>query len=148
MQAAFDAGLAIIAAETFAAVGRYVDAPELGVDVRERLHGAQRVTKEQLAAAELVRASFTAEVDAALEGVDALVLPTMPVPTLTLVEGRDGRAAIRVTAFVRPFNLSGHPAISIPLPPRAGYSVGLQLVGRRGGDAELCAVARAVEAAM
>ncbi len=76
------------------------------------------------------------------------MLPTLPIPTLTLEAGRDARAALRLTAFVRPFNLSGHPALSLPLPARAGYSVGLQLVGRRGGDAELCALARTIERAL
>jgi amidase len=148
MDAAFAAGLAIIAAETYAAVGHYATSPAVGSDVRDRLLAARTIARDDLAAAERTRAQFAAEVDAALETVDALVLPTMPVPTLTLAAGRDGRAAIRVTAFVRPFNLSGHPAVSLPLPARDGYSVGLQLVGRRGADAALCAIARAVESAI
>ena len=145
MDAAFDAGLAIIAAETWNAIGSYVTSPDLGADIRDRLLAAQRVTAETLAASERERERFTAAVDAALDGADALVLPTLPVPTLTLAAGRDGRAAIRTTAFVRIFNLSGHPAITLPLPEGDGFSAGLQLVGRRGGDAELCAVARVLE---
>jgi amidase len=148
MQAAFDAGLVIIGAETWAALGAYAASPEIGADVRERLSAAQHITRDDVARAERVRATFAAEVDAALAGVDALVLPTMPVATLTLDAGRDARAAIRVTAFVRPFNLSGHPALSLPLPAAGGYSAGLQLVGRRGADAELCAVARRIERAL
>jgi amidase len=80
--------------------------------------------------------------------VDVLVLPTMPVPTLTLEQGSDAKAAIPMTAFVRPFNLSGHPALTIPLPAANGFSAGLQLVGRRGADAELLAVARVIERAV
>ncbi len=115
--------------------------------MRARLLAAQHITPDDIASAERVRANFTAEVDALLERVDALILPTMPEPTLSLDAGRDARAALRVTQFVRPFNLSGHPAISVPLPARDGYSVGLQLVGRRGADADLCALAHAFETA-
>jgi len=145
MSDAFAAGLAIIGAETWAALGAYVGSPALGDDVRARLLAAERITPDEVARAERVRTTFTAEVDAALERVDALVLPTMPSPTLRLEAGRDARAALRVTQLVRPFNLSGHPAISVPLPARDGSSVGLQLVGRRGADAELCALAHAFE---
>jgi amidase len=48
---------------------------------------------------------------------------------------------LRLTAFVRPFNVSGHPALSIPLATDSHLPAGLQLVGRRGGDAALCAAA-------
>jgi len=144
---AFAAGIAIIGAETWAALGSYATSEAIGEDVRARLLAAQQITPDDIAGAERIRANFTAEVDALLERVDALVLPTMPEPTLGLDAGRDARAALRVTQFVRPFNLSGHPAISVPLPARDGYSVGLQLVGRRGADADLCALAHAFETA-
>jgi amidase len=148
MTAAFDAGIAVIASETCAAVGTYAESPVIGADIRDRLAAAKSVAPEALANAERVRAAFTAEVDALLERVDVLVLPTMPVPTLTLEQGRDGKAAIRVTAFVRPFNLSGHPALTIPLPAANGFSAGFQLIGRTGGDAELMATARIIERAL
>jgi amidase len=47
-----------------------------------------------------------------------------------------------MTALVRPFNLSGHPALTLPLQTDSGRPAGLQLVGRRHADAALCAVAR------
>jgi amidase len=49
-----------------------------------------------------------------------------------------------LSRFVRPFNLSGHPAITLPLRTADGLPAGVQLVGRRGGDAALIAVAEAV----
>ncbi len=143
---AFDAGLTIISAENAAALGAFADSPLVGADIRARLQKALTVTAADVDAAERVRARVAANVDAALASCDALVLPTLPIPTLTLEEGRDAAAAIRTTAFVRPFNLTGHPAISIPLRARDGYAPGMQLVGRRGGDAALCAIARAMEA--
>ncbi|MOA39447.1 6-aminohexanoate-cyclic-dimer hydrolase [compost metagenome] len=47
-----------------------------------------------------------------------------------------------MTAFVRPFNLSGHPALSLPLEGPSGLPVGLQLIAAKGADELLCAVAR------
>jgi amidase len=145
MDAAFDAGLTLIADENWKALGPIVDDPRLGADIRERVRLAGTVTPDAVAEAERVRATFAAEVDRALEDADALVLPTLPDPPLTLEAVRAGGTTLRVTAFVRPFNLSGHPAVSLPLAARDGYAPGLQLVGRRGGDAALCALARALE---
>lgn len=142
LTAAFDAGLAVIGAETWTAFGRFAESPLLGEDVRGRLLAARNISEDQLREAERVRALFAAEVDRALESMDALVLPTMPDFPPTLAAAADARAAIGITTFVRPFNLSGHPALSIPLTAPSGLPVGLQLVGRRGGDAALCAVAR------
>jgi len=145
LDAAFTAGLSIIAAENWAAYGHLLDAG-LGRDVRQRLEAARAVTTETVAQAESVRRRFRDEVDAALETVSALVLPTMPGFPLRLDGVRDPQAALRMTEFVRPFNLSGHPALTLPLLSETGMPVGLQLVGRRGGDAALCALARLVAA--
>ena len=142
--AAFTAGLAIIAFENWAAYGHVADSPALGADVRSRLLAARDVTPQAYAAAEVCRTTFRAEVDAALEHVDALALPTLPGHPLSLTAAADAGAALRTTALVRPFNLSGHPALSLPLDPAAALPISLQLVGRRGADAALCALARRI----
>ena len=139
---AFSAGLTIIGAETWAAYGHLIESPVLGADVRARLLAARDISGDALAAAETCRRTFRAAVDAALEGVDALALPTLPDVPLTLAAAMDARAALRMTGFVRPFNVSGHPALSLPLETDAGLPAGLQLVGRRNADASLCALAR------
>lgn len=144
--AAFNAGLTVINAETWAACGRYLDTGMVGADVAARLAKAAETTAADLAAAEEVRARFTAEVDRALDGVDALALPTLPGFPMALDEALAGRVDLRASALVRPFNLSGHPALSIPLPPADGRPVSLQLVGRKGGDAALCAVGQQIAA--
>src|SRR6202008_4686897 len=46
--------------------------------------------------------------------------------------------------FTGPYNLTGHPAVSLPV-PAAGLPAGLQLAGRRGGDLSLLRVAAAAE---
>jgi amidase len=138
---AFDAGLVIINQENWQAFGTLVGHPRMGEDVRARLRAAGDTTPAAVAGAEDVRARFSAAVDAALAQVDALVLPTMPDFPLTLEQGADARAAIGITSLVRPFNLSGHPAITVPLSTPQGLPAGLQLVGRKGDDARLCRIA-------
>ena len=69
------------------------------------------------------------------------MLPTLPIVPPRLAETGDARAVLRLTAFVRPFNVSGHPALSMPLETDAHLPAGLQIVGRHGSDAELCAAA-------
>jgi amidase len=144
LEDAYAAGLTIIGAENWSAYGHLVDGAGLGDDVRTRLLGNRSISGEALAAAERCRTLFRAEVDAALERVDALVLPTLPIVPPRLGEAADARAVLRLTAFVRPFNVSGHPALSIPLETDAHLPAGLQLVGRPGGDAALCAAARSL----
>ena len=146
--AAFAAGLTIIAAENWAAYGHLIGAPGMGADVRARLLAAREVTADAVAAAEICRTTFRAEVDAALQHVDALALPTLPDFPLLLTAALDARASLRSTTLVRPFNLSGHPALSLPLATGAGPPVGLQLVGRRHEDALLCAVAHRIAATL
>jgi aspartyl-tRNA(Asn)/glutamyl-tRNA(Gln) amidotransferase subunit A len=89
-------------------------------------------------------------VDAALDGVDAIVLPTLPItaPPIGSTDAAlgSGAAALNVRAAMlrntQLFNLSGHPAISLPL--RAAFlPVGLQLVGRLGETARLLEIASA-----
>lgn len=141
---AFDAGLCIIGAENWAAFGHLTSNPLLGADVRARLIPARDITHDQVAAAEAVRQLFGNEVDEALDRVDALALPTMPEVPLTLREADDARRALRTTTCVRPFNLSGHPALTIPMILPSGLPAGLQLVGRKGEDPALCALARRI----
>jgi Asp-tRNA(Asn)/Glu-tRNA(Gln) amidotransferase A subunit family amidase len=94
-------------------------------------------------------------VDAALEHCDVLVLPTLPIvaPVLgeseAVFEGEGGRretfpvraALLRLTQL---FNVSGHPAISLPV-PTSGMPVGIQLVGRRNDTEALLSVAMRCE---
>jgi amidase len=143
--AAFAAALAVIGAETWAAFGHLAGCERLGADVRTRLTAARTVSAAELTAAERVRAALRAEIDAALTDLDALALPTLPDLPLTLAAAEDARAALHSSWCVRPFNLSGHPAITLPITVQ-NLPAGLQLVGRAQHDEALCALARRVEA--
>ncbi|HUL75202.1 MAG TPA: amidase [Vicinamibacterales bacterium] len=121
--------------------------------VRARIESGRGIPAVDYLAALDARVALRRAVDAALEGCDALVLPTLPI-TAPLIGGTDvtldGRR--RETMAVRAamlrntqlFNLTGHPAISLPL-RSDGLPVGLQLVGRAGKTAWLLAIAAACE---
>jgi amidase len=141
--AAFTAGLTIIGAETWAAFGHLAESERLGADVRVRLLASRTITPTEVAAAEAVRRTFRAEVDEALTRVDALALPTLPELPLSLAAAADARAALHLSSLVRPFNLSGHPALTVPIAVQ-GVPVGLQLVGGTHGDEALCALGHIV----
>jgi aspartyl-tRNA(Asn)/glutamyl-tRNA(Gln) amidotransferase subunit A len=120
--------------------------------VRQRIELARYVLAEDYVRAQEIREALRREVDAALDGRQALVLPTLPIPAPTI-----GQASAEVGGAKHPvralmlrltqlFNLTGHPAISIPCgTTSAGLPCGLQLVGARGGTKALLAVAAAVE---
>lgn len=145
LQAAYVANMAVIAAETYAAFGHLAGHGKLGADVEARLVAAGSVDADRLAAAEIVRAAFREEVDALLVDHDVLILPTMPCFPLAVADASDAVAALRMTALVRPFNLSGHPALSVPFLAAEGLPVGIQVVGRMGDDETVCAVGRMIE---
>lgn len=141
MAAAYEAGMVVINRETWDACGHLLASGQLGADVAGRLRAAGETSEQALAAAEAVREAFTREVDEALGRHQILALPTMPDYPLRLVDAADTRAVLGMTALVRPFNLSGHPALTLPFEGPSGLPVGLQLVAARGADELLLAVA-------
>jgi aspartyl-tRNA(Asn)/glutamyl-tRNA(Gln) amidotransferase subunit A len=95
-----------------------------------------------------------AALDQVLSDHDILVVPTVGFGAPRIGQGEidfGGRRQAVPTAlseYTRAFNLSGHPAISVP----CGFTpddlpVGVQLVGRRGGDDALLEIAHAYEQA-
>ena len=87
-----------------------------------------------------------------LDGLDALLLASVPIlaPPVGARDAelgggwRSPREAL--LSFCSPWSVLGLPSLSLPVPAPAALPVGAQLVGRPGGDAELLAVAAAVEA--
>ncbi|HEY6509827.1 MAG TPA: amidase [Vicinamibacterales bacterium] len=120
--------------------------------VGPRLQAGRYILAEDYLRAQRGRRHLTAEVDAALDGYDALLLPTVPVPAQPI-----GASTVRVgtweesvrSALLRLtqlFNVTGHPAITVPgEPASSGLPVGIQLVGTRGATSRLLDVAAALE---
>jgi aspartyl-tRNA(Asn)/glutamyl-tRNA(Gln) amidotransferase subunit A len=123
--------------------------------VRQRLEIGRYILAEDYVRALAGREVLQRRVDAALSSCDALVLPTVPIPAPPL-----GSDQVRVGGLLHPvrnvmlrltqlFNLTGHPAISVPCgQTSAGLPCGLQIVGSRRRTEELISIAAAVEAVL
>jgi aspartyl-tRNA(Asn)/glutamyl-tRNA(Gln) amidotransferase subunit A len=123
--------------------------------VRLRLEMARYVLAEDYIRALRGKALITREVDRALDGVDALVLPALAIPAPPIgaqtMPVKGGADAVRTLMLrcTQPFNLSGHPAISLPCGrTRDNLPVGLQLVGHKGRTPALVQAALAAEWAL
>ncbi len=121
-------------------------------NVRMRLEMARYVLAEDYIRAMRGKAIIAHEVDRALEGVDALVCPALSIPAPPIgaatMPVKGGVEAVRTLMLrcTQPFNLSGHPAISLPCGKTpAGLPIGLQLVGHKGRTHALVQAALAVE---
>ena len=121
-------------------------------NVRIRLEMGRHVLGEDYVRALRGREVIRQEVDRALAGVDALLLPALSIEAPSIgaanVPVKGGLEPVRnaMLRCTQPFNLSGHPAISVPCgTTAAGLPVGLQIVGHAGRTTALLRVARAIE---
>lgn len=134
---------------------RYLDtrSADYSASVRSRLESGRSIAAVDYLKARAARHALRSAVDDLLAGCDALVLPTLPIVApligaseVTVDADTNERMPVRAAMLrqTQPFNLTGHPAISIPV-RTPGLPVGLQLVGPRDRTARLLAVAAAVE---
>jgi aspartyl-tRNA(Asn)/glutamyl-tRNA(Gln) amidotransferase subunit A len=120
--------------------------------VRRRLEMGRQIPAEDYDRALQGRDLLRREVDAALAGFDAIALPTLPIPAPLL-----GASSVQIGAatesvrtvmlrLTQLFNLTGHPAISIPCGQTAGgLPCGFQLAGPRTETVALLRTALACE---
>ncbi|MFB6207242.1 MAG: amidase [Haloglomus sp.] len=87
---------------------------------------------EYYARAQRARTLVATSVDEALADVNVLASTT--VPMLAPEWGAEIGDVFAAVANTAPFNLTGHPAISVPCGEVDGLPVGLQFVGTRGDD--------------
>ena len=120
--------------------------------VRIRLEMGRYVLGEDYARALKGRSVLCRDVDAALAGYDAIAMPTLPIPAPPLgaavmdVGGRDEPVRNLMLRQTQLFNLTGHPAISLPCGRTSGgLPCGLQLIGARPQTEALLRVALACE---
>jgi amidase len=91
------------------------------------------------AKAQNLRRRVRAGYDAVLATHDLLLLPTVPMKA-TPIPGEDAtpqeitRRSWEPTRNTCPFNVTGHPAISVPCGMEDGRPIGLMLVGRHYGE--------------
>ncbi len=138
--------VALIASEAWRNDRHLLERPgSVSRPIAERVAAGAGITEEQIAEARALQAAWQAEVEAALDRVELLALPTL----LGLAPLRDEPEPYNLIALTSPFNLSGSPAIALPVPTGGSrLPASLQLVGPHGGEELLCATAAVVEAAV
>jgi len=137
------------AAEIWATLGAWVSAtqPKFGPGTRERFAYAATITPAQVEAANARRRAIRQQVDAMLGTDGVICLPTSPrVAPLRgtpadKVEVDYRNQAQRILCIA---GLCGLPQISLPMATLDGLPLGLSLIGARGSDRALIALARRV----
>lgn len=126
---------------------------EYAADTRLLLEMASQVPAVEYLRAQRLRTLIHDELVRVLQDVDVLASPatasTAPkIPADALKAGlSDDRVLEALTAFSFPANLSGQPALSVPVGYDAqGLPIGLQLMGRHWDERTMVAVGLAVEA--
>ncbi len=135
-------GLTILLVEAFEYHRRWVaESPEkYGADVLALLKRGETVPAGEYRDALLELPKLQAAARAAMQDVDALLLPASAI-VAPLVEDTE-HAREPITRFTRPFNTTHQPVAVVPAPV-AGLPVGIQVVGQT--NAETLRVARWLE---
>jgi aspartyl-tRNA(Asn)/glutamyl-tRNA(Gln) amidotransferase subunit A len=124
--------------------------------VRARFESGKQIPAVAYLDARAFLVKLRGEVDQLLAHADALVLPTLPITapvlgtdTVTIDPAVGDQTPVRgaMLKHTQPFNMSGHPAISLPIRSE-GLPVGMQLVGRFGKTADLLEAAKQLESVL
>lgn len=125
----------------------------LGADVRVRLKIGEFLTAVDYLQAQRLRRLLCQRMAAIFEGVDVLVLPALPVlppklgTRMVEAEGRVEPVQRALTRFTAPFNLTGLPAVCVPVATaEGGLPVAVQLVAGWGRELDALRAAIALEA--
>jgi len=133
--------------QTFAA---WIDRinPRFQYSVARNLVLGGMIPAEERSWAALVRAEARGRMRELVPPGTILCLPTTPFPAPLCGQPISALAPLRdrITALCAHGGLAGHPQVSLPGATVDGLPVGLSIVGPRGGDASLVAVARAIAA--
>ena len=116
----------------------------LGQYMQDRYHGHYYAKAQNLAR------MLTAAYDDALRNVDLLVMPTLPMKATVIPPADASREeytarALEMIANTCPFDVTGHPAMTVPCGMSGGLPVAMMLVGRTGEDATVLRAADAYQ---
>jgi amidase len=104
------------------------------------------------AKAQNLRVLLRAAYDKAFENYDVLAMPTIPFPATEIPPPDAPRevyvdAALNMQQNTCPFDVSGHPAFTVPCGKVNGLPVGIMLVGRHFEETTVIQAAQAIERA-
>ena len=136
----------ICAVETaLAHEGTYPErAADYGPELTALLELGRGVSGRDLARSLAHRQIFNSRFALTMVDVDAIAMPTLPtvVPTVETIQAMLAEGSSELGRFTIPPNMTGHPAISLPMGfDDIGHPVGLQFVGRQLGEDCLLRVA-------
>lgn len=155
MSAVTGTGLLVMIRDREKALGRPVTEADLETINWRNLREAGKKTAEDLYRARAAMDRIGIILDELLSRFDAILSPTTAVPPPKLGElsldqpyEKYMPAAMNASAFTSLFNLSGHPAMSVPLYwNQAGLPIGTQFAGRFGDELTLLRLAAQLEEA-
>jgi amidase len=116
----------------------------LGQYMQDNYHGRYYAKAQNLA--RVLRGAY----DEAFRNLDLLVMPTLPLKATPLPAANATREeyvdrALEMITNTCPFDVTGHPAITVPAGMSSGLPVGMMLVGRHWEDATVLRVADAFQ---
>jgi len=122
---------------------------QYGPGLAALIDAGRAVTGRALAAACAHRLAYTRKLAAVFDVCDVIVCPALAArwPAGVDLGGADPpQGAFTAMRFTLPFNLSGHPSLTLPVCLDGdGAPIGVQLVGRIGEEATLLALGAALE---
>ena len=119
-----------------------------GADVRQRLETGAALTSSEYALARRTQAEGRRHCEQLFEKFDVLLLPTTPIPAPPIEGTQAVEAALHLTRFTAPFNLTGLPALSLPCGfTSAGLPIGLQIISGPWKEAKVLRAGHAFEQA-
>lgn len=119
--------------------------------VRDRLIAGALLPKQLYAKARTFRAEFLARLNALIVDFDVLLAPATPctAPLIAdpriMIDGALSPARADLGIHTQPITFTGLPSLAVPLRRPGQLPLGLQLIGKSGGEGILLALARRLE---
>ncbi|GLY73447.1 amidase [Actinoallomurus iriomotensis] len=144
--AALDAGNRLILGEGFRAHRSLLAYPDrMSERIRRRIERGERITDGMFDEAYAARETLREVLGKLFERYPLLALPTITQPPPRIGAERD----VDLTALTLPFNLSGDPALALPIPVEGSALPGsLQLVAPANEEGRLLAAGALIESAL
>jgi amidase len=119
----------------------------LGQYMQDRYHGRYYAKAQNLAR------SLRAAYNDALQQVDLLLMPTLPMQATVLPPADASREtyvarALEMVPNTAPFDVTGHPAMNVPCGMANGLPIGMMLVGRHWQESTVLRASHAFEHAV
>jgi amidase len=123
---------------------------EYGPDLAALIDLGRSLSGLDLGKKQLMRARVKGEIERLLSTIDLLVMPVMGQATATLAAlasaGRTPQTALARLRYTAPFDMSGHPTLTLPGGMTTdGMPVGFQIVGRAFDEATILSAGHAYQ---